>query len=370
MELNIQAQEPVDVQIERQLRAMIEQGRLTPGEKLPSVGEMASRWRVGRNSIGKAMKRLVADGLVECSPKLGSFVRKSATRAVIGILVGDSLADEHSSFCRAIYRRLRNEIEMDDGRNWICRVYDNLSAIRTTGEMRSSAAYHNFIWDLKNYGFKGIIKLYGGLDKEEEAFALNKTLPRARLGVDPQNSDLILDFGDFTRESVRHLASRGVRRIVYLRTLLSLREGVSDIEGIADAVKSAEGKMDVHTIQLSETSIDAERSQALAYEKLSSFLDGNPPDGRPDAFLISDDIAAKGAVKALLEKGVRSTGRTHVMVMANAGASYDYGMPVVKYEFSPERIADLLIDVLRKRILDAPLPPLPLKITGTISEPS
>jgi GntR family transcriptional regulator/MocR family aminotransferase len=61
-------------QIYRQIRAMILDGRLTPGRPLPPSRELAARLAISRNTVGVAYDRLTAEGFVAGRPGAGTFV--------------------------------------------------------------------------------------------------------------------------------------------------------------------------------------------------------------------------------------------------------------------------------------------------------
>lgn len=65
--------EPLHVQVYRGIRAALADGRLNPGDRLPSTRELAQDLRVGRNTVLRALQRLEAEGLV--TGKVGSGVR-------------------------------------------------------------------------------------------------------------------------------------------------------------------------------------------------------------------------------------------------------------------------------------------------------
>jgi DNA-binding LacI/PurR family transcriptional regulator len=192
---------------------------------------------------------------------------------------------------------------------------------------------------------------------------LKQELPRARFGVIPEISDLMLDFGDFARESVSFMKSKNVHKIVYLRTLLSEREGADDLE----AIKEVASSQNVEVLQMEEEALTSDRIQKIAYEKIASLIDAcrSGETEMPGALLISDDIAAKGAIRALREKSA-DTEKILLAVMTNSGIEHDYGRPVVKYEFSTREIAEILIGILRKKMLEAAPAESPIKIKGKI----
>ncbi|MFD1428880.1 GntR family transcriptional regulator [Lacticaseibacillus mingshuiensis] len=56
------------------VKQQITTGVLRPGDKLPSVREMAQQVKLNPNTVAKAYKQLEADHVVEMRPGLGSFI--------------------------------------------------------------------------------------------------------------------------------------------------------------------------------------------------------------------------------------------------------------------------------------------------------
>jgi GntR family transcriptional regulator/MocR family aminotransferase len=61
-------------QIYRQIRAAILDGRLVPGQSLPSSRDLATRLAVARNTVNTAYDRLVAEGFVTARAGVGTMV--------------------------------------------------------------------------------------------------------------------------------------------------------------------------------------------------------------------------------------------------------------------------------------------------------
>jgi DNA-binding FadR family transcriptional regulator len=63
-------------EIVRQIKAMIAEGRLTSGDRLPPERELAEKFLVSRTSVREALRALESLGLVEIRPGEGTFIRE------------------------------------------------------------------------------------------------------------------------------------------------------------------------------------------------------------------------------------------------------------------------------------------------------
>ena len=73
-------QRKVSAQIVDQVRALVATRALRPGDKLPSVRELAAGLRVNRNTAAKAYQALEADGVVETRAGQGCFIADGGPR--------------------------------------------------------------------------------------------------------------------------------------------------------------------------------------------------------------------------------------------------------------------------------------------------
>ena len=69
--------------IVRQVKALIADGRLTSGDRLPPERELAERFRVSRTSVREALRSLQSRGLIEIRAGEGAFVRDVSVEALI-----------------------------------------------------------------------------------------------------------------------------------------------------------------------------------------------------------------------------------------------------------------------------------------------
>lgn len=69
---------PIGVQLDWGVRAAIASGRLTPGERLPALRDLAAELRISHNTLRAAVARLEAEGILESRHGLGTFVAAAA----------------------------------------------------------------------------------------------------------------------------------------------------------------------------------------------------------------------------------------------------------------------------------------------------
>ncbi|MEW6059920.1 MAG: GntR family transcriptional regulator [Actinomycetota bacterium] len=65
---------PASEQVRTGIARAIRRGRLLPGERLPTVRELAAELRLAANTVAKAYRKLEADGLVVGRGRHGTYV--------------------------------------------------------------------------------------------------------------------------------------------------------------------------------------------------------------------------------------------------------------------------------------------------------
>lgn len=70
-------------EIVRQVKTLVQEGKLRSGDRLPPERELAERFKVSRASVREALRTLQSLGLVEIRAGEGTFVREGAVEALI-----------------------------------------------------------------------------------------------------------------------------------------------------------------------------------------------------------------------------------------------------------------------------------------------
>lgn len=84
MDKKLEDNMPIYVQIMNRVREAIAAGELRPGDRVPSVREMAQQFEVNPNTMQRALNELEREGLLESERTAGRFVTED--KALIGKL--------------------------------------------------------------------------------------------------------------------------------------------------------------------------------------------------------------------------------------------------------------------------------------------
>lgn len=79
--INLESDTPIYVQVKNQVLFAIADGRLKPGDALPTVNTVATETGVNMNTVGKAYRDLEVMGLVKARRGRGFFVLEGAPEA-------------------------------------------------------------------------------------------------------------------------------------------------------------------------------------------------------------------------------------------------------------------------------------------------
>lgn len=74
LNINPRASDPIYLQIIRGIKSAVARGFLSPGEKLPSVRELATELTVNHNTVARAYQELERDRVIEVIVGRGTFV--------------------------------------------------------------------------------------------------------------------------------------------------------------------------------------------------------------------------------------------------------------------------------------------------------
>lgn len=74
IEIDFRSSEPIYVQIMEQVRQMVANGELKPGDQLPTVRQLATDLRVNFNTVARAYRLLDEAGLISTQQGRGTYI--------------------------------------------------------------------------------------------------------------------------------------------------------------------------------------------------------------------------------------------------------------------------------------------------------
>jgi DNA-binding transcriptional regulator YhcF (GntR family) len=348
-------------QIERDLRARIESGSLAAGTPLPPAAEIARQAGVHVLTVQKALRKLKQDGLIDRTPRIGSFVRGPAQAPAIALLFGPSLSDEHTHFYRALMRTL----QADSAGHWLPRVYDGLQFGGQGQTPDPHNAFPALQKDSERIAFKGAI-VSGIHSRSWERIPSLAPLPVAWLGRTDDGADLGFDFAHFTQTALSWFAERQRRRVVYFRTFGNLAWARPDLEAFhAATARHGFEHAAVHDLDALYQMTYREQE---AFRQIAAVIRNWDRDGWPDAVLVSDDVVMRAVALALLKAPRRSEAPPLLLTLANEAVRLHYGLPTARYVIPTAYCARRLREILDSRMGGRNPPGLPERVRGTIAE--
>ena len=91
--LDFRSDEPLYLQIARQVEQLVSRGTLMPGNQLPTVRELATELRINFNTVSRSYRLLDEAGLISTQRGRGTFIWEPAPMAAGQVLREQSLQD-------------------------------------------------------------------------------------------------------------------------------------------------------------------------------------------------------------------------------------------------------------------------------------
>ncbi len=92
------AEVPIGVQVAWALRARIHDGRLTPGQRLPGLRDLAQALKVNANTVRAVYQRLEHEGMIESQQGSGTYVTATAHKpSAAGAIAANAAREAHQT---------------------------------------------------------------------------------------------------------------------------------------------------------------------------------------------------------------------------------------------------------------------------------
>jgi DNA-binding LacI/PurR family transcriptional regulator len=307
---NVSARSKVD-QVKDRLRALIYQGRLHAGHRLPPERELAKQFSVSTPTLNKAMAALEADGLLDRTVGRGTFVRE-------GVVAGGTVAVvfDYRELARGVpfYETLMNSLLAEVSRHkmrpqFILGRGDSDEAFTQSLELASP------LWRQ----VVGVIMVawHGNF---EDQMAKNGKPVVVLSAYEEGRRRVQFDYPALIRMSCEHLAGKGYREI----GLITESGDAPGKDGAKIARSFGEVTSELGLIVKPQwRKLNVNTSAAAGRAAMHQLWEGSD---RPRAILVSDENVAVGVGEAMLELGVRCP--EDLAVVSHRTTGVDLAMPL------------------------------------------
>lgn len=343
-------------QIHNHLQRLILEGRLKAGQRIPTNTELANLFGVSCTAVQEALGSLTRSGLIQRSPRRGTFVSERKTLRTVALCFGTDLNTESSYFHRVLREKLERALTAKGVRCSDFWCSDPLE-IESEGDGLWEPLFHQ----LADRQLGGIIQVHLVSPRLDAAVRASRT-PRVLFeGLDPA-SDFTLDINDFIKQSVDHLIKEGRKRITFIHTIWHGAVGT----GFTDLFLRLTHRPEVERAEIVYCvfSKGGSEVEALAFERTCQYLeDCKKTNKMPDCLVVNDDIAMRGVALALFKAGIAVPEQMRIIVMTTEGVNLHYGFPVARYQFHPQMLVDESLSRLDTRVgnPDATFPCIQIK---------
>lgn len=293
LHIDPQSNLPIFAQLRQQITWLIASGKLKPGDRLPTIRELAEQIGVHMHTVRQAYHSLEADGLVETRPSRGTRVKpfeldklvttESASPShTIGVLIPNiyTFYDPFISGVEEIARRSGYMIIV--------------SITRDSAELTRQS-----VGQLIAKKVDGIIAASPVADTFKRQLPISPDSPPIVYVDAPQfpTHSVLLDLENAGFLAARHLVEHGHKRIAFITAPLTWPNFLDTYKGFQRAL--AASNLTVEPDSVIET---PSFSLEDGYQAGLRLLAMNKP---PKAVFVSGDLMAAGVVRALKENGKR-----------------------------------------------------------------
>lgn len=100
---------PINEQIKSGLRGLVARGALRPGDPAPSIRALAESLKVNPNTVARAVRELVLEGLLEARRGEGTFIANGGVRKA-----KDGLDETREALREALLQARRGGLDWDE----------------------------------------------------------------------------------------------------------------------------------------------------------------------------------------------------------------------------------------------------------------
>jgi len=342
-----QVQRSARAQITDLLRDLLVSGQLNPGDRLPPTCELAVLWETPEATIQQALIPLVKEGLLRRTPRVGTFVQKRTEKLTrVGIYyLSDIIGKGGSRFLHALKDALQRE--------WQCLEVEADTWLESRPVGEQGVPWPAFVRAAQDRRIQAVIVPQA--DWPHINWLGKLPVPAAYFSPANLPNCVTMDLPQFFRLALEELKRQGCRSVGMLPSFPS--RGTEPDGGPTPYIRA----MTAFEAMAAEQGIllrrewvfTAERyiesqaaTQQFGYDSMTALWRQSQ---RPDGLIVTDDVAATGAIAALLEQGVKVPEQLKLAVYKNSDVDIFCPLPASFVELSTSAVAKALVEQVLKQ---------------------
>lgn len=331
--------------------------QLGPGAKLPKILDLCATLGVSAQTLSRVLGDMEADGWVVRKHAVGVFVSDAARPGARGRVLllchpGFLTQANHSPFWDILLAGVSGHAASRDGEF-------ELAFTRPDDDGEVPDALRVDIASGKIAGVLGI-----GTGRAVRGFLEEHRVPFVAF-AGPATHVVEIAPGELVRAGVAALSSRGCRRLELWASILSSRSRWSNGQEVEHWREHLDAALRDNGLPLQAGSVRHLRPEVEALAQNGALLTNQEQgfeiarrafandnfqhaSARPDGVLITDDMAARGALTALAQMNVQIGSDLHVATHANTGSDVLLGFAhqVTRVEYDPQALVTAMFATL------------------------
>lgn len=357
------------LQLTEHVRGLVHAGTLRPGTRLPPTTALATGWGTTVATVQSALTPLVKEGLLERRPRVGTRVL-APTRKLqrIGIYQPHALSTAPSAAFRRAVTDMLCKLLTESGRQWTLWTDPR-------PEVLQSDPWSDLLQAAGNRAFQALIA--PTTDDQHLGWQLKLPVPAAFLCSARIPNRVSLDGRQFGTAAVRCLASQGCRSVgligVSPRTARYADGSPHEFGDVSRGIETTAEELGIRLrdewmlTPPTEGVVSEQNSEQFGYDSVHALWRQAP---RPDGLIVYTDVAARGAIMALLELSVRVPDELRLVLHRNRQVGLLCPFPASFVDVDVERIARELLGLVERQHAGEPVNEVILPHTITIDTES
>ncbi|MCC6580354.1 MAG: substrate-binding domain-containing protein [Phycisphaeraceae bacterium] len=304
-QLEFKSHSPVQGQIRKHVRRLVESGDLTPGERLPSTHVLARTWSTDLRTVHLALVPLVREGLLMRVPRVGTFVRRREQQLTrVGIyMIGDRMSYLGGSMSNALLKELQKELARQG-------IHPDVW-IDSRPQAMLGTPWPELEQAVRERRIQGLI--LAEVSQPTLDWVKRLAIPFSMFGAEKESVSVHIDSTSMAEAYVQCVHEIGCRSVGIITGLWAPPVNPTDKPYGWEFYRAFFHKADRFGIEVRTPWIQHSRGDdipfmpTLAFERhgYESFHRLWDESEHPEAVVVTDNVMAQGAVMAILERQVR-----------------------------------------------------------------